>query len=238
MLPLTFDRGPWSRRASLRASVSSRDVSDISVDETPVTSVTDGEMYLKEGTRTELTWSLGVRQSLAKAPMALAPRWGQSVYFTRSSTPFGGDLQGTYQAGEATFTLPGLRPLHSLAIAGSWQQTEGDYQPLSSVFTPHGYTLPASGSLRASGVAYSLPLAYPDRSIGPFVFVQRLRGGVFYEQATENGSTRIQAVGGQLLLDLKPMRLPVRIESGVDAGVRLDTGESFVLAATSAIIPF
>ena len=231
-LPVWLGKGPWTRGLLFNAAASLREVSDIVAQEESVDSIDTNWGRLEAGVRKEVTASVEFYQSLRSAPMAIAPEWSQSLRYTHTLTPFGGDLQGRYQAAEADLGFPGFLPLHSLQLAGSWQSSQGNYTLLPQVLSPRSYTPLASGSVISGRVAYRLPLAYPDLPITPLAFLKRISGGVFYEAAkelSEPESRPIQTVGAELWTDGTLFRLPgdLGLNIGLDVGFRIDTQAPF-----------
>ena len=55
--------------------------------------------------------SAEIYQSLQSAPMAIAPSWSQSLRYTHTPTPFGGDLQGSTKRQNSSLAFQDL--LHS-----------------------------------------------------------------------------------------------------------------------------
>ena len=231
-LPVWFRRGAWDRGLQLDASASLREVTDILVKGEPKDAIDTSTGPLETGIRKEVTASAQLYQGKMQAPMALAPAWSQSLRYTHTLTPFGGALQGAYQAAELELGFPGFAPLHNLQLSTSWQHSDGDYALLPQVFSPRTYELPNEGSVLSGGLTYRLPLVYPDISFTSLAFLKRISGGLFYEAAqdlTDAQTPLVQTVGAEFWTTGTIFRLPgdVGLDIAVDIGWRVDRGEPF-----------
>jgi hypothetical protein len=106
--------------------------------------------------------------------------------------------------------LPGLLSSHNLLLTGSFQERDtlaqvsfGNRFAYSRGYTGRYF----SRMWRLSG-NYHLPLLYPDWGFGNILYLQRLRGNIFYDftkiYSRDKKTTRDQrSVGGEIFIDTK-----------------------------------
>ncbi|MEJ2005077.1 MAG: hypothetical protein P8X57_08975, partial [Cyclobacteriaceae bacterium] len=162
------------------------------------------------------------------------------------TTPFGGDFSGKTLAARAIIYLPSPLQLtgwpafkhHSLYFIGGWQLSDTDYRPDLYVFRnqiprPRGYSYRLFPDFIYGGVNYTMPVFYPDFSLGPVLFIKRLRTNLFFDYG-EGESKRYRydtrnyelakiitdkeyyrSTGIEAMVDLHIMRFPQEIGIGV-----------------------
>ena len=75
-----------------------------------------------------------------------------------------------------------------------------------------------------ASIDYSLPLAYPDFSLGPIVYVKRIKANLFYDHGVgrDGGrNTLYDSVGAAVSADLNLFTLPFPFDLGVRYTYRL-----------------
>jgi hypothetical protein len=138
---------------------------------------------------------------------------------------------------------------HSLFVTGAWQSSEKELSKDLYVFRnqiprPRGFTYPLYPDFRYVGVNYTLPLWYPDISLGPVLFIKRLRANVFYDYGegtskfyfydfknnvgleTPEQTDIFRSTGIEASLDLHVLRFPQEFGVGVRYSRLLTTGEN------------
>ena len=132
-------------------------------------------------------------------------------------------------AAQARLFFPGFVKHHSLRVWGA-MQFKGKFDNYifgSPAFFPRGYAYQFFNSLYTGSVAYQFPIAYPDLSIGRFLYIQRLKTNIFTDFGmgsltmlngrTANYSKQYNSVGIDLSADFNIMRLRQSFEIGVRA---------------------
>jgi hypothetical protein len=187
----------------------------------------DGEL-----TRGVEKLSFALRYSIQKR-MALSefqPRWGLSAragYVTNPTNRAFRDLWSASLAGR----LPGVVRPHGATVRLAWQQTvERSGAPfmyhMKEVF-PRGARYDFSARLwRSASLDYQFPVWYPEGGIPGVLYFKRVRVNLFGDYALWKGFegsavgqssgglansrpwNRLWSYGGDLILDLNPLRLP------------------------------
>ncbi len=110
--------------------------------------------------------------------------WGQSLYFTYTHS-FSNKLFGSLLSVSSRFYFPGLLPHHSFRIYGGMQKQypEMFIYYINRILMPRGYPNYYSEESWKLSLDYSLPLAYPEISLGPLAYVRRIKMNLFYDHA-------------------------------------------------------
>jgi hypothetical protein len=151
-----------------------------------------------------LSWS----QQVQRAVQDFYPKWGYAA-----SGSFRHAIS-RYTARQfitnGTIYLPGFLTTHNIVVSGSFQEIDTLRQLTFSNRFPYsrGYTgRYFSRMWRLSG-NYHLPLLYPDWGFGNILYLQRVRGNLFYDftkvYSRDKTETRNQrSVGGEVFIDTK-----------------------------------
>mgnify|MGYP001161155380 FL=1 len=150
----------------------------------------------------------------------------QTLLLELKRTTPNSDYKGSYLRSDLYLAFPGFQNLHStrLKFRGESQADE-DYLFRNNINFIYGY----DNNFRFSsflgwGLEYELPLFYPDFSIGPIAYVQRVRGMAFLNGGTvegisNNGSNRFKetpkSLGFGITLDLNLFRQTFMFDLGV-----------------------
>ena len=150
----------------------------------------------------------------------------QTLLLELKRTTPNSDYKGSYLRSDLYLAFPGFQNLHStrLKFRGESQADE-DYLFRNNINFIYGY----DNNFRFSsflgwGLEYELPLFYPDFSIGPIAYVQRVRGMAFLnggtvEGVSNNGSNRFKetpkSLGFGITLDLNLFRQTFMFDLGV-----------------------
>ena len=130
------------------------------------------------------------------------------------ATTKGSDYSGKYFRGDFYLSFPGINNLHSLRFKFRGEkQNENDYLFRRNVNFVYGYTNGFNfSSFLGGGVEYEAPVFYPDVSVGPIAYIQRVRvtGFVNAGQITGVGENNYvespTSIGGEIKFDLNLFR--------------------------------
>lgn len=168
-----------------------------------------------------LDYEVYFNRNSRRSPYDLAPKWGQNINLFYRSSPFEKQLTGEAFSLRSSFYFPGVMTNHSLRMRYAFQHHNGQFQYSNYIPMVNGYDLlPASLPKNTLLVDYRFPIAYPDWELGPFAYIQRLKGGFFshFEDFAQHGNTKPRTFGAELRADVNLLRflLPV-FDVGVTA---------------------
>ncbi len=119
--------------------------------------------------------------SKAVAPADFAPPWAQYLEGSWAYVPLGD--WGSRVAVNGLLTLPGLGKQHRMQLSWRSELLDGEELPLTvPTVRPRGYPFDWNDEYDRDAVAslqYSLPLLYPDMSLGNVYYLKRIRGTLF-----------------------------------------------------------
>ena len=121
----------------------------------------------------------------------LRPRWGQILDINYRHTPFGGADMGHVFAARAIGFFPGLVRHHSLRLGAAYQQQQRgprltnriNYTFPNLIPYPRGISGQFHDELLSFSADYAFPLFYPDWSLPPVLFLQRVSMNLFADYA-------------------------------------------------------
>jgi Tol biopolymer transport system component len=223
-LPLTRTFGLQRQSVTLSAGVGVTDISSQPV---------EFRFENNNGRFVPLSYVLSASQVRAAAYRDLLPT-GVSATMLYRHTPGSNDYRSHIVAVRATAILPGLLANHGLVVdAGHEEQRPSNYRFSSELLFPRGFGRRYHDRLTRAGIAYHLPLWYPDLAAGPLVYARRVQGSLFAEGG--RGSDRLDArvyqyrsVGGELTADLAPLGTRSTMRVGVRLSQRLTGDQRFV----------
>ena len=240
-VPLSLNSGAWSRSARIGVSGGLTRVYDLSP--FPDGTLAEDETWApsESGLLRTATAEASYSQSLWSSSRALGPRWGFSANVVAKRTLPGSDWDGSYGGASGTLRLPGFGRLHSASLGGSYETQDRDgYIFGTHLAVPRGYTYTAHDTAARVSASYDLPLFNIDRGLGPVIFVQRVRAGLFYDLGwgvSDGRTTPYPSVGGTLTVDACPLRFPASLEMGAQLALRLD-GSGWDLTPVMAGVSF
>lgn len=151
------------------------------------------------GSISALTYGFSYSHLLRQSKRDIAPRWGQSISVNYRTTPFGGKLTAEQLGVQGNLFFPGLAKHHSLRLRAGYQlQAQGTYQFGALVVYPRGQSYIGFEQIKAGSVDYRLPLADTHWSLGRWLYVQRIKAGVFYDLAKGQSNVEVRDVFGRL----------------------------------------
>ncbi len=116
-----------------------------------------------------------------------------------------------------------------MLLKSGWQkQDPGQYYlAINRIDFPRGYTSAISAEIKTFSADYALPLAYPDWSIEPVIYLKRIRADLFYDwshgrkfsQGKDKVYTGIyQSTGAEILVDFHAGRIIFPFIAGIRMG--------------------
>jgi|WetSurMetagenome_2_1015567.scaffolds.fasta_scaffold04564_5 hypothetical protein len=118
------------------------------------------------------------------APRDIYPKWGQSFYgaYTRTFTDEH-QLFGDMVSFQGTQYFPGFFPHNSVMLKEGYQiqHPETYFLPFNRMDFPRGYLSAVSREMFGLSANYHFPFGYPDLSIGPVLYLKRLRANLFFD---------------------------------------------------------
>jgi|WetSurSiteA1Bulk_404760.scaffolds.fasta_scaffold04293_3 hypothetical protein len=162
----------------------------------------------------------------------LFPKWGQYVFAAFTHTPEASDAFGTMLSLQAGLYLPGIFPHHHvIAMSGYQIQFKGDlFIPLNRVIFPRGYHSSVSREFTSVLLNYSFPAGYPDLSLGPLLYLKRIRVNLFHdwsygkeirvsdETGTGTFTGNYRSYGTEIVADTHIFRIIFPIAAGIRLG--------------------
>ncbi len=175
------------------------------------------------------------------APRDIYPKWGQ-VISAQKSYVIGNKKDYTDLSGfTCLLFFPGLMKNNSTMITLGYETQ----RPLKSYifnnlnsFT-RGYNGLVSSEMKKVSADYTFPILYPDLSAGRFIYLKRIRGDLFYDWLSSNGTfdeaygqyhdgvSTFSSTGAEMLADFYLLRIPYEISSGVRYGYKTEAGVFF-----------
>lgn len=118
---------------------------------------------------------------------------------------------------------------HSIVLRGSWQETDTSNTVFANRFAySRGYTAYYFSRMWKFSANYHFPIAYPDLGLAGIIYLQRLRGNLFYDftkvYSKNKLNTRgLRSVGAELFFDTKwwnqlPVSFGIRVSHLLDNG--------------------
>ena len=172
----------------------------------------------------------------------LKPKWGQYFRIAYDNT-LGAQFDGAQFAVRTRTYLPGLFRHHSLNGFWAYQNKKftnykENYLFRNSVYLPRGLKVNTFQHFYSMGVNYEMPVLCPDWSVGPFLYMKRIRINFFGDYAY--GFTSLPdfkfftnqsyySTGAELRFDFNVMRFLPNIEMGVRYSYGFDQGDRFEL---------
>ncbi|MDR0711426.1 MAG: hypothetical protein LBF67_03645 [Prevotellaceae bacterium] len=148
------------------------------------------------------------------------PRWGMSISANLQGIPVVQRVDQKMTLGVRAY-VPGVALNHSIRLYAGYERQRQPLMFATRVALPRGFVLGgvAAPVMASYSVSYALPLWYPDLSIGPLVYVKRIRANVFADRMDAGNekhrwSTSLDGAGYELLFDFHPLRFAVLISAG------------------------
>jgi hypothetical protein len=173
-------------------------------------------------------YKFGVYRYLKLSYRDIAYKWGQAINFAYTHTP-GSLLFGSIISVSSRLYFPGSYKHHSLSLYGGFQKQNPEkyIYTINRVLLPRGYPNYYSDKFWKVTIDYAFPLSYPDISLGPFVYIKRIKLNLFYDHAygynvreepdaANNYYTGIyNSLGAELTSDLNIIRFIFPFDIGI-----------------------
>jgi hypothetical protein len=188
---------------------------------------------LSDGTLLSNEFRLLFSSLHSRSQRDIKSKWGIVLLLENFSTPFGGDYEGGLTAVRGQFYLPGIARHHSLNFMAGYQHANitldnNNYWFANRMPYPRGVRGLGFEDVYSLRSNYDLPLFYPDLSLGPWLYVQRLKAELFFDYAygqtdvvnNDIGrelrfSRNYYSTGAELTFDFNIMRALPMMELGV-----------------------
>ncbi len=124
-----------------------------------------------------------------RARQQVLPRWGQLLNIDYLRTVGSDNNEGEYFQINTRWFFPGLVKTHGFSIRGGFRQEDANAQyKFRDIFSyARGYNVSLlSDNVWVAGVDYSFPIWLPDVALGPFAFIKRIKGTVFFDYSEWN----------------------------------------------------
>jgi hypothetical protein len=159
----------------------------------------------------------------------LYPRRGGNFSASFTNAPSDQGQFGSLISVQAGIYIPGLVRHHHLLLKAGYQKQFPDkyYLPINRIEFPRGYPSSVSAEFLALSVDYAFPVAYPDFSMGPVIYLKRLRADLFHDRSygtdiqDRSGHTytgKYLSSGTELLADFHFARIIFPISAGIRLG--------------------
>jgi hypothetical protein len=137
------------------------------------------------------------------------PQWGQVL---QAEYREGSNVEARMAKATATLYFPGIFRTHSLYFLGSHKEEKiiNAYRFTDDFLMPRGYKSFPFERISLVSANYQLPILYPDLALGSVVFIQRIRGNVFFDYARgtlNDRKTIMSTPGAELYADFRVFRL-------------------------------
>ena len=160
-------------------------------------------------------------------------KFGSVFIFESFGTPYGGEFAGGLTALKGQVYFPGLMKHHSFNVFAGYQHNNitldnNNYWFANRMPYPRGVAGSTFENFYTVRFNYDLPLLYPDLSIGPWLYFQRVKTELFYDYGkgvtdVTNFDSGLQwqneqdyySVGAELTFDFNFMRALPMLELGV-----------------------
>ena len=138
----------------------------------------------------------------------------QTVVLEGKTTTNSSDYKGRYYRGDMYFSFPGVNNLHSIRLKFRGEkQNDNDYLFRRNVNFIYGYSNGFNFSnFLGGGLEYEVPLLYPEVSLGPLLYIQRVRLSGFVntgsvKQIKDSGYIeKPTTIGGEIKFDINLFR--------------------------------
>ncbi len=198
-----------------------------------------------------LTGRLYLSNTFRTAWRDINPRWGQVIDLRLTATPWDKDIYSNRKYIRGILYFPGILRNHSLVLKAGYEN-QAPFNNLiyeNQILLPRGYESDlVAEKLFSFSADYTMPLFYPDFAAGSLLYLKRIRGSLFFDGATANGtynsSTRsfgegsldFSSLGAELLADFYILRFPFEISAGASMGYIPADNKPFIRGVLSVNI--
>lgn len=216
-IPLFFTSGNWYQRIQPRINFEYKQFD-----------VLNEGVNLKKSNYKVLDYSFSFSNYQRSPQQSVYPKWGQQFSLLYRQTPF--DESGDLFAFSSLFYFPGIIKHQGLRFYFAYQKRFGDAHFYNDqIALARGYSGLSFDDVFSYKVDYKLPLAYPDFSLGPLVYVKRITLAVFYDEVKNRAGNKesYRSVGSDLLFDVHFLRSFVPFEIGLRSVYLIDDSSPY-----------
>jgi hypothetical protein len=189
--------------------------------------------FADQGTLIYNRFGLSAYRLLKQSRRDINSKWGQAIFINLYGTPYGGDYDGSQFSFQGRMFFPGLFKHHSLWGYYAYQSSEiadvflssgqglDNYTFRNSIPLPRGQSVSRFENFYSMSANYTLPLWYPDISIGPLLNLQRIRANLFFDygfgssNVNQDPSQRTYtSTGAEVTFDINVFRLLPQFDIG------------------------
>lgn len=170
------------------------------------------------------------------------PRWGQIFDIRSTSAPWDKDIYHSFTSFKGIAYFPGFIKNHGIRITVGY---DNQYPAKELLFVnknnfPRGINNLIAQTLTVFTADYTMPIFYPDLSVGSLLYLKRIRASAFYDAAKAGAisdynimvyfpdTKKYSSIGGELLADFYLLRIPGEISAGISAGYMPTEKKSFI----------
>ncbi|OPZ96945.1 MAG: hypothetical protein BWY70_01620 [Bacteroidetes bacterium ADurb.Bin408] len=147
------------------------------------------------------------------------PKYAQILQLRYAHSPLSNNNMGEMGGIYGSLYFPGFKKNNSFYITAAYQKRNADKYAFSFLYAlPRGfYTIDENyNSMFKSSFNYALPLLYPDISLGPLMYIKRLRSELFFDYAIlTDKKNYLRSYGMDVTTDLHLFRFIAPIELGL-----------------------
>lgn len=211
-IPLYYSSGQWYQRIQPQLTYEYKQL-DV---------LTENVDLLKSNYKI-IDYSFAFSNFKRSAKQDVYPKWGQSLSFLYSQTPF--DNSGDLFAFNALFYFPGIKKHQGLRVYFGYQKRYGEAKFYSDqIAVSRGYSGLDFDNAYSYKVDYKLPLIYPDYNLGAFIYLKQITLAVFYDE-TKNRvgeQEKYRSMGNDLLFETHFLRSFIPFEIGLRSAYLID----------------
>ncbi|MDP4263089.1 MAG: hypothetical protein Q8941_11225 [Bacteroidota bacterium] len=154
-----------------------------------------------------LSHFISVGQQTEMVPQHIYPKLGYAITFSYLHAIT--NYKSWQPLVTGSFYLPGIFPSHSLVITAAFQETDTLNALFSNRFPySRGYNVPYFSRMERLSGNYHFPIVYPDFGIANILYLQRIRGNVFFDftrvfSLDKKATADQRSVGGEIYVDTK-----------------------------------
>ncbi len=116
----------------------------------------------------------------------IQPRFGQTLFFAYNWPVFHPEVFTRTLTGNFNLYLPGIIRHHGIRLNISYEESEENKVPIltNRISLPRGnnYDIDYYNNLKGL-VEYTLPILYPDLTLGPIAYIKRIHATLYYDAA-------------------------------------------------------
>ena len=216
-VPFNFSRGVYYRNAKIGVGANFK-----YIDNKPIRTI--DETY--SGTFTPLYISAKLSNIRQYAYRDIAPKYGQLFALDYYQIFDYDDYEGYLFSARTAFYFPGIFPNNSIRIGAAYEKQitfdPNNYQQTyyfsSLVNMPRGYDSEVLDKMYKLSFDYKSPVLYPDISVGPLFYVNRITAGAFFDYAKAylaTANANYASLGGSLNFRFKFFRIHFPVDIGI-----------------------